>query len=107
MFRKNKGQNTLEYALVIAAVIGALLVINAYMKKGVQGRLKESTDQIGKQFDASGKFTSAWKSEASGTTKTTEARDTSSGSTTSKVEQGEKVTKSETEEWGSAPEQRY
>jgi Flp pilus assembly pilin Flp len=102
-----KAQSTLEYALIIAAVVGALVAINAYMKKGVQGRLKESTDQIGKQFDASGSFTSAWKSEGSGTTTTTETRDTSTGATTSKVEQAEKVTKSETEEWGTAPQQRY
>ncbi|MDD2679215.1 MAG: hypothetical protein PHO03_00215 [Candidatus Omnitrophica bacterium] len=107
MLRNKKGQNTLEYALIIAAVIGALIAINAYMKKGVQGKLKESTDQIGKQFDAAGSHTSAWKTEASGTTVTTESRDTSTGATTSKVEQGEKVTRSETEEWGTAPEQRY
>jgi len=107
MWRNKRGQSTLEYALVIAAVIGALLAINAYMKRGVQGRLKESTDQIGHQFDASGDFTSAWKTEASGTTVTTEIRDTSSGATTSKVEQGEKILKSETEEWGTAPSQRY
>ncbi|MBP7835975.1 MAG: hypothetical protein KA022_00685 [Candidatus Omnitrophica bacterium] len=102
-----KAQSTLEYALIIAAVVGALVAINAYMKKGVQGRLKESTDQIGKQFDASGSFTSAWKSEGSGTTVTTETRDTSTGATTSKVEQAEKITKSESEEWGTAPQQHY
>jgi len=107
MWRNKKGQNTLEYALIIAAVIAALLAINVYMKKGMQGRLKQSTDQIGKQFDASGDYTSAWKSESSGTTTTEEVRDTSSGSTTSTVAQGEKVTKSETEEWGTAPSQRY
>jgi Flp pilus assembly pilin Flp len=107
MWRNKKGQNTLEYALIIAAVIAALLAINAYMKKGMQGRLKQSTDQIGKQFDASGDYTSAWKSESSGTTTTEEVRDTSSGSTTSTVAQGERVAKSETEEWGTAPEQRY
>jgi len=107
MFSKKKAQSTLEYALVIAAVIAALLTINNYMNKGVQGRLKESTDQIGKQFNASGSFTSAWKTEGSGDTTTSEVRDTSTGSTTSTVTAGETVTKAETEKWGSAPDQVY
>jgi len=107
MFNRNKAQSTLEYALVIAAVIGALLAINAYMKRGVQGRLKESTDQIGKQFDASESYTSAWKAASSGTTTTVETREKNTGTTTSEVNAAEKVTRGETEEWGSAPGQRY
>ncbi len=52
MLRKFKGQSTLEYAMVIAVVVGALLAIQIYMKRGVQGKLRESSDQIGEQFDA-------------------------------------------------------
>jgi len=107
MFIKRKAQSTLEYALVIAAVIGALLAINAYMKKGVQGRLKESTDQIGRQFDAAGNYTSAWKTASTGETTTTEARATSTGVTTSTVSGGETINKSETEKWGTEPGQVY
>jgi len=98
MFRGKRAQSTLEYALIIAAVIGALLAINAYMKRGVQGRLRESSDQIGKQFDASN-FTSTRTTVGGGTTVTTETRDTSTGSTTSQVSQGETVTRSENETW--------
>ncbi len=47
-----KGQSTLEYAVIIAVVVGALLAIQIYFKRGVQGKLRESTDQIGEQFDA-------------------------------------------------------
>jgi len=107
MSRSRRAQSTLEYALVIAAIIGALLAINAYMKKGVQGRLKESTDQIGKQFDASGNYTNAWQAVSSGTTTSTETRAAGTGTTTSTVTGGEEITKGETEEWGTAPEQRY
>lgn len=49
-FRKKKGQSTLEYAVLIIIVIGALLSIQVYIKRGVQGRLKSATDDIGDQF---------------------------------------------------------
>ena len=50
-FLKNKkAQSTLEYAILIIIVIGALLTIQIYIKRGVQGRLKQATDDIGAQF---------------------------------------------------------
>ena len=48
--RKIKGQSTLEYAVLIVIIIGALLSIQAYIKRGVQGRLKQATDDVGEQF---------------------------------------------------------
>ncbi len=45
-----RGQSTLEYALIIAVVVAALLAIQIYMKRGVEGKLRESTDEIGSQF---------------------------------------------------------
>ena len=48
--RKMKGQSTLEYAVLIIIVIGALLSIQVYIKRGVQGRLKSATDDIGDQY---------------------------------------------------------
>lgn len=47
---KVKGQSTLEYAILIVIIIGALLTIQSYLKRGVQGRLKSSADDIGDQF---------------------------------------------------------
>jgi len=47
---KNKGQSTLEYAILIIIIIAALLSIQVYIKRGVQGRLKSATDDIGDQF---------------------------------------------------------
>ena len=50
-FLKNKkAQSTLEYAVLIIIVIGALLTIQIYIKRGIQGRLKQATDDIGSQF---------------------------------------------------------
>ena len=48
--RKMKGQSTLEYAVLIIIVIGALLTIQVYIKRGVTGRLKGAADDIGDQF---------------------------------------------------------
>ena len=48
--RRKKGQSTLEYAILIIIIIGALLSIQVYIKRGVQGRLKQASDDIGDQF---------------------------------------------------------
>lgn len=50
LLRKMKGQSTLEYAVLIIIVIGALLSIQVYIKRGVQGRLKSAADDIGDQY---------------------------------------------------------
>ena len=52
MLKKLKGQSTLEYALIIAVVVGALLAMDIYVKRGVQGKLRQATDDIGQQFEA-------------------------------------------------------
>lgn len=52
MFRKNKqGQSTLEYAMLIAAVVAGLVMMQIYLKRGIGGRLKSGADNIGDQFD--------------------------------------------------------
>ena len=47
---QKRGQSTLEYAVLIVVIIGALLTIQVYIKRGVQGRLKSAADDIGDQF---------------------------------------------------------
>jgi hypothetical protein len=49
---KTKGQSTLEYVILIGFVVAALIAIGVYMKRGIQGRLKESSDQVGEQYSA-------------------------------------------------------
>ena len=48
--RKKKAQSTLEYAVLIIIVIGALLSIQVYIKRGIQGRLRSAADDIGDQY---------------------------------------------------------
>jgi Flp pilus assembly pilin Flp len=50
IYLNKKGQNTLEYAIIIAVIVAALIAMNAYIKRGVQGRLKSATNDIGDQF---------------------------------------------------------
>ena len=47
---QKRGQSTLEYAVLIVVIIGALLTIQVYIKRGIQGRLKSSADDIGDQY---------------------------------------------------------
>ncbi len=48
--RRKKGQSTLEYAILIIIVLAALLSIQVYVKRGIQGRFKSAADDIGEQF---------------------------------------------------------
>lgn len=48
--RRKKGQSTLEYAILIIIILGALLSIQVYIKRGIQGRFKSAADDIGDQF---------------------------------------------------------
>lgn len=48
---KRKGQSTLEYALIIAVVVAGLLLMQHYVRRGVAGRLKQASDDMGEQYD--------------------------------------------------------
>jgi len=50
-FRKKflTGQSSLEYAIVIVAIIAALLGMQAYTKRGLQGRLRATADELSAQ----------------------------------------------------------
>lgn len=52
MIRNKKAQSTLEYAIITAVVVGALLAMQIYIKRGMEGRMRSSTDSIGEQFSA-------------------------------------------------------
>ncbi len=71
MLRKLKGQSTLEYAMIIAVVVGAILAMQIYLRRGVQGKLRESVDSVGAQYSA-GNTTSTVAVEQTGTVKTKE-----------------------------------
>jgi len=47
-----KAQSTLEYAMTVICVLAALLVMQHYIKRGAMGKLRESADSMGEQYDA-------------------------------------------------------
>ena len=44
MRRHDRGQSTAEYAIVISVVIAAVLGMQLYMKRGMQGKVKDGVD---------------------------------------------------------------
>ncbi len=71
-FRRNKGQSLLEYSLILAAIVIAIVFMQTYVRRGVQGRLKSSADQIGEQFSVVGEY-NYLTNRISVTTETTDA----------------------------------
>ncbi len=47
--RKRTAQSTLEYAVLVVVVIGALLSIQHYLRRGISGKIKGSTDDISQE----------------------------------------------------------
>ena len=53
MFRRlsvKRAQTTLEYAILIGVIVAGLIAMQVYLKRGFQGKLKESADTMGQQF---------------------------------------------------------
>lgn len=49
-FLKTDAQSTVEYAVLVACVVAALLGMQIYMKRGIQGKLRQGSDEIGEQY---------------------------------------------------------
>jgi len=49
MFRwlfNRRGQNTAEYAILIGLIVAAAVAMQTYVKRGLQGRLKDGVDEL-------------------------------------------------------------
>jgi len=49
--RKKRGQSTMEYAMLLVIVLGAFVATSNYIKRGLQGRWKDTVDGLGDQYD--------------------------------------------------------
>jgi cytoskeletal protein RodZ len=106
--RRKKGQSTLEYAVLIIIIIGALLSIQVYIKRGIQGRLKSATDDIGDQFSPGNTNVVKTHSVVSTTAETFHDGTTSSTLTeaeTTSDHMNSTIINAEREFWGSAEDQ--
>ncbi len=52
--RNQKGQSTAEYAIVIGLIIAATVAMQSYVKRGLQGRVKEAVEHVGAAGDVGG-----------------------------------------------------
>jgi len=43
-------QAMLEYSVFVVCVIAALIAMQVYIKRGIEGRIKQSSDDIGEQY---------------------------------------------------------
>jgi Flp pilus assembly pilin Flp len=44
LIKLRKAQNTAEYAIVLGLVVGAVVAMQVYVKRGLQGRYKQAVD---------------------------------------------------------------
>jgi hypothetical protein len=56
MLRKlgKKAQTTAEYAILIALIVGAVVAMQIYVKRGIQGRVKDVVDHTGSGGEVAG-----------------------------------------------------
>ena len=50
LWTNRRGQSTVEYAVVLAAITAALLAMPVYLKRAMSGRIRDSADAIGEQY---------------------------------------------------------
>lgn len=46
LFRSKKAQTTAEYAILIGLVVAALIAMQTYVKRGLQGRMRDASDSL-------------------------------------------------------------
>ena len=51
MIKGKRGQSMVEYAVLIIVVLAVFLSAGNYLKRGIQGRWKSLTDDLGDQYD--------------------------------------------------------
>ncbi len=50
---KSRAQSTFEFMFLITAVLGCLMTMGLYFRRGLQGRWQASVDDLGEQYDIS------------------------------------------------------
>jgi hypothetical protein len=65
-----RGQTTIETAVLIVILVAALVAMQTYLKRGLQGRLRENMDSVGGQYDPERTTSDTTVSQASRVTTT-------------------------------------
>lgn len=51
IFYRQKGQTVMETAILFLAIVVAFLAMQAYLRRGIAGRMRDNIDAIGQQYD--------------------------------------------------------
>lgn len=51
MIRKKRGQSAVELATLTIIILGALITMGTYFRRGIQGRWRSAVDDLGDQYD--------------------------------------------------------
>ena len=51
MIRKNKAQTIIEYAVFVTFLVAAVIAMQVYFKRGLQGSIRQAADEVGSQYD--------------------------------------------------------
>ncbi|MCX5697929.1 MAG: hypothetical protein NTU54_08210 [Candidatus Omnitrophica bacterium] len=66
ILRKSIGQSTAEYAVLLAVMAAALIAMQVYVKRGLQGRIRNLSDQLSVYHYEPGRTTSFYTTEQIG-----------------------------------------
>lgn len=67
-FKRSLGQSLTEYAVLLAIVAAALLAMQVYVKRGIQGRIRDLADQISPTQYEEGRTDSSYETIQTGKT---------------------------------------
>ena len=51
-YKKRKAQSFMEYTVLFCCIVAALIAMQIYIKRSIQGRLRNAADEIGEQYSA-------------------------------------------------------
>ena len=83
--RNRKAQSLIEYALILGAIIVAVLFMQLYVRRAVQGKLREASDDMAPQFSPAAKY----NFNVTTNSKITEKMDEATGKVTTKYDKDE------------------
>jgi len=84
MLNLKRGQSVLEYAILMVIIIAALLTLQTYIKRGIQGRLKSATDDISSGYSTANG--SNWIKKVTSVSNTTENSKAGTSTTTMRAD---------------------
>lgn len=79
ILKNRKAQTTAEYAILIGLVVAALVAMQTYVKRGLQGRMRDATDTFANQtinLGTTTQYEPYYLQQGSATTSTSTASET-------------------------------